>query len=349
MINQKRDWHFVDVNLFLILFGGKIMLYISRCYQGDKYGVVDSDDDVEEFVSTQEILSYVKDLHLDIKGVKITSDGFVNIEAYPYETNVKCTKLKILYGINIVTRGDSIGLIEVPENANVDKPIRLSNYGHIIEDYALKPFTHAGKPVVLILDDSLKFTARAFTKLATVARTCYIFDIMGVTDTDIIESVYMRCLNRFAKEDYNVSDYGIIDSVSRSDYYRAWNFIRNYSSVNHDGKSRINFKFKDVNETAGLVEKYFHKSFTYLANLREFEFKTQPDRYDFSYAFTITKNLYYIHNSFKFIQENFDIYTINLPRLEGYLMLFGLDNVVYNYYKSLMTHLDEFCKRRLKE
>ena len=137
------------------------MLYISRAVGHGSFGVVDTDDDVEEVVSAQELVKLCKsDLGVEITGVKLTANGTVyGMRPYqPPETYTKNqVKAQLLQHVDIrVFRGAVSGIFW---NANLIKTpitIRLSDFGESCWDGVLiGNDSDSGVKITLVLDDKI--------------------------------------------------------------------------------------------------------------------------------------------------------------------------------------------------
>lgn len=148
------------------------MLYISRCIDFSKYGVVDTDDGVEEVVGLMDIIKMVRDTHIDIKGVVsdpdiICSDfGPGMIRPYqPAETMTALqAKTNLLSHVCVKTYGTMITSVcwRVDELREPVR-IRLSDFGSSCADCILRENLLLGsKTVILVLDDKLSVTPKTF-------------------------------------------------------------------------------------------------------------------------------------------------------------------------------------------
>lgn len=150
------------------------MLYVSRRIYPEKYGVYDTEDNVEEVVDGYTFDKYCIDLGVDIKGVDIVNsyvDIVQRIAPYqPVETlSQKQIKLKMLTGVNIkVWRGSitSIWWDDTPVSEPVR--IRLSDFAGKIADCVFLRETNIGfHKVTLVLDDNIDVRLRSFDVMET--------------------------------------------------------------------------------------------------------------------------------------------------------------------------------------
>lgn len=191
------------------------MLYISRLASGENYGVMDTDDGVEEIVSFKELKRIVLKDKVGIKGVSVVrhqtlksllgqTDGTVlrpeySIEVEVYqpvaERSLKQVKNATISGVNVIKNGDIVTGIKV---SAVGQPvtIRLSDFGTKFDNYVFSkhPRGISGLQLTFILDDSIKCTARSFMYWETYCT----MDVSGVTDIRIINNL----VSSMFKENY---------------------------------------------------------------------------------------------------------------------------------------------------
>ena len=74
---------------------------------GDKYGVKDTSDDVEEFYTSKEIYDIIRNLEIPIRGVSL-SDNKLSIEVY--SPNKIAVKIKLLFDVEVTVEGYDIVL-----------------------------------------------------------------------------------------------------------------------------------------------------------------------------------------------------------------------------------------------
>lgn len=182
------------------------MLYISRLASGENYGVMDTDDGVEEIVSFKELKRIVLKDKVGIKGVSVVrhqtlksllgqTDGTVlkpeySIEVEVYqpvaERSLKQVKNATISGVNVIKNGDVVTGIKVSATG---KPvtIRLSDFGTKFDGYVFSkhPRGISDLQLTFILDDSIKCTSRSFMYWEVYCK----MDISEVTDIRIINNL----------------------------------------------------------------------------------------------------------------------------------------------------------------
>lgn len=144
------------------------MLYISRAVGHGSFGVIDTDDGVEEVVPTHEIVSLCKPgIGLEIKGVKLTANGSVySIRPYqlPEEATRHQVKTQLLQHVDIRTyQGAITGIFWHANLIKTPVTIRLSDYGESCGDGVLigNDADRCHK-ITLVLDDKIRICEASF-------------------------------------------------------------------------------------------------------------------------------------------------------------------------------------------
>lgn len=151
-----------------------ILLYVSRYIDRGTYGVVDTDDGIEEQIDICGISDAVCLHGVRIAGVTpvinkrfnkgyVTEDG---VRVYqPVETlSPLQVKTKVLKHIDVKVYKSMITGIDIDIGAIEDKvQLRLSDFGTFCADYILSGNNHGVRDkVVLILDDKITFGKKTF-------------------------------------------------------------------------------------------------------------------------------------------------------------------------------------------
>ena len=163
------------------------MLFISRFIGPDQYGVVDTDDGVEQVVDFSELYSAVCVDGLEIMGARkkdsSMSEASVMI-AQPKETVSRMqTKAKILLNVDIKVYKNMITSIRWKRTDDDDLvDIRLSDFGTHVADYVLARNIAFGGcyKVCLVLDNKLTYSPNAF------CRRFFEHDIIGKNGIGVI-------------------------------------------------------------------------------------------------------------------------------------------------------------------
>lgn len=191
------------------------MLYISRFLGEDAYGVVDTDDDIEQVVSWQELSEAVEDYGLNINGCVLANvKETVLMSCSPYQLSKYCTKaqakLKTLSGIDLRVWHDEITAIMVDPNfSEQDIKIRLSDYGKRISGNAViggMVFSVNCGPM-LVLDDKVEIYGDSLEIFASGIR----WNLCELSDSKFI---YDYMLNRH--QDVDFWKYNLLDIPGRS-------------------------------------------------------------------------------------------------------------------------------------
>lgn len=175
------------------------MLYISRSFHDDTFGVVNTDTGVEAKVSFNDLMDIVLIQHTMVEGVELTyvpAKGFDIINSIttyqdPQYYSKEQAKLKVLFGVDICTfRNEIVNIVidgdVVPKNLN----IRLSKYGKLM-DGRINIGWHEhkeGQTVTFVLDDNLDVLTEApFIGIKGVR-----WDVSDVTDESLIRGMYIQ-------------------------------------------------------------------------------------------------------------------------------------------------------------
>lgn len=147
------------------------MLFISRRIGRGLFGVVDTDDGVEEVWSWVDIVDFVRKDKLNIEGVISTYVGLDEKVSYvePYQDPLTRTpaqlKLELLSNVTLKTYGEMITSIVVNDVSNRRSiTIKLSDYGSACADCMLfgNRKLMDDVPTMLILDDSVSISKHTF-------------------------------------------------------------------------------------------------------------------------------------------------------------------------------------------
>lgn len=187
------------------------MLYISRRVsdgKGVSYGVVDTDDDTEMFVSSHVVRECVLDMGLDIKGVELVNDmngtpvRVRSIRPYQVEQSELYTKTYLLKRVSIVTFKGVI--VDISWSISSPVSIRLSDFGTSVGDYLFLRSQKCRSPLTLVFDDKLTeigeraFYTMVFRDLLAMEHIGalglnVVFDIQELPD-NLAETVYHQLM-----------------------------------------------------------------------------------------------------------------------------------------------------------
>lgn len=158
------------------------MLFISRIFRDNilhpddefanpHYGVVDTDDNVEEIVPWLVIFHACVECGLTIQGVEIRHIGVVHeiTSITPYQSSSTMTPLQaktaLISHVHITVYAGCITSIRWnPEEIQAPVSVRLSDFGSSVSDFCLIFNNYASDYVVtLALDDKLDFSSVSFS------------------------------------------------------------------------------------------------------------------------------------------------------------------------------------------
>lgn len=182
------------------------MLFISRNVGTDKYGVVDTDDNVEEVLTWSELVHAVLDCGLEIAGAPRGMVGGTPVvaKAVPYQHESYATplmsKTSLLRHVDItVWRSMITRVFWRAEEADGPIRIRLSDFGDSCADCMLldNNISAWGNRVTLVLDDKITLSDCTFTlrnpnmsAIGAESALRVALDVRDVTRIDTIKMVY---------------------------------------------------------------------------------------------------------------------------------------------------------------
>lgn len=245
------------------------MLYVSRILGIGSYGVVDTDDYVEEQVAWGKLVECCIFLGMDIKGCVLgENDGGKFIQSvHPYQDERYVSRLivktKAMLGVEITVYEDVIVNILI-DGAIMPKgtTIRLSEYASSIDRYAgigWTRFENRRDPVVFVLDDNIDFSKLSFKQ----ALTDILYDISDVTNESAIVNVYMELLDMAFTLNIKFAD-RIIDKQHRSD---KWSILRSLEMNKETGKPFRSMLAETTSdkEVVKCLEKWYLEEFELVA------------------------------------------------------------------------------------
>ena len=204
------------------------MLYISRhvycknlsaryrqfqSYQGHHaFGVVDSDDGVEELVTRDDLEEIVRNQCIDVAGVEIMSPSRLILQILPYQgenpSSVLQTKLSVLRHVNITVYNSTITSFLFRRDKLADGTrVRLSDFADSCGDFLMygNMSLAAGPIVTIVLDDKIKSITDYSFRLdsgnevsslgvSAVSSLDVMFDLSELTNFELARSVYKQVL-----------------------------------------------------------------------------------------------------------------------------------------------------------
>lgn len=249
------------------------MLYISRRVGRNTFGVVDTDDYVEEVVSWKDIEEAVLVRGLDIVGIKKTSINSLSYDVDVYQNPAFAKsvqgKASVLYGVNIKVSGTEIVDISVPADLRVPLVrIRLSDYGQSLSKRILNDniVIKGDKKLILVLDDSIKVMNKSFENISHLSGRLKL-DVTEVTNERIL-------INAYASDNYRDIDMYMMDNIERLDFYLGVGILQNGRGPHAMG-STLHDVLHDPDKVCEQLGKKYGQQFRDLVD-SEFEFKEHP-------------------------------------------------------------------------
>lgn len=177
------------------------MLYVSRDFHNDSYGVYDTDDGTEELITFTDLAKVTIDDGIDVKGITTQDMSSLGIKSIfldtviPYQDPQFYTKaqakLKTLRGIDIHTWKDEITYIGINGHVFPEKlSVRLSDYGKTMhgEMDVMWYGTKQGKSITLVLDDKLY----VYGGYPTVGLAGVIWDVSEVSSGKLVAGMFKQ-------------------------------------------------------------------------------------------------------------------------------------------------------------
>lgn len=177
------------------------MLFISRRVSSTRYGVVDTDDDSEEFVEFSELNTACCELGIEILGVDVyraDTCGIADIMPYqlPEKQSLAQLKMAMLFHVDIIVYKDVVVGIRWRQG-EITSPvdIRVSDFGSSCAEYVLIDAEFCNEHVVtIILDDKVDFSAKSFQVykpfFAGIEGAGAVFDLRAVSSDEKAYSIY---------------------------------------------------------------------------------------------------------------------------------------------------------------
>ena len=163
------------------------MLYISRYVDNDHYGVVDTDDGVEQIVAYDYLQSSIVKHRVRVVGVKHLCDAFDTLVIEPYQLPETLTTLQIktrlMKFVDVKVYNGMITSVIWDAN-RIDSPVsvRLSDFGGIVADkFIIDNVGCCEDKVTLVLDDKLRYHFFSFKGTMQFGANHVPLEHLGVT------------------------------------------------------------------------------------------------------------------------------------------------------------------------
>lgn len=241
------------------------MLYLSRVVEDDRFGIVDTDDNVETVVTRTQLSEIAVELKLPVAGVTIMQGnmGWYIKQISVWQDNQYSTQLQIktktLLSIDVTLFKDEIVGIKVLKPLQQEVVLKLSDYAKKVSTFAMIRGTRGGFGVVLKFDDSLIITGDCFISNAPGVK----FDVRDVTKWDILRSVYEYIVEQYPA-DVTTWRSNILDLPSRSAFWTCVCLCTSKDDRDYKSLEEIAEK-SDKATLCRQLEEYFEPEFCKLA------------------------------------------------------------------------------------
>lgn len=187
------------------------MLYISRYISANRFGVVDTDDDSEENITTLDLYELVWQNHMKIEGV-VPSARSLYIEPYQDERYVTgdMAKMKTLAGIEIRVWRNEITYVML-SGAQEGVRIELSRFGSKI-NWAVPTAIQGSVTACFVIDDSIRFIGTGNENKFPIKGIS--LDISAVSNVDRRAEIYLAMYSAFPHNS-QLRKYAIIDDQKK--------------------------------------------------------------------------------------------------------------------------------------
>ena len=327
------------------------MLILKKQLTEIKYEVLDTDDNVVEVDTRDNLIRYVKDLGLKIQGVDVDAKGYVTFNPQ-YNYSIKETKFKILRGIDIhVENGE---LVNLSYNESLqDTTIKLSDFCNFIAPHCFKPSfgIKTNSHIILILDNSLEF--KSFSFIDCFYCGVIKMDITALSDKKA-EYVYKEAMKADALGLFPYNNSCIIDNAERLNYYWA-DSIMNKGFLLFNGQvSKLEEVLPDVDKYTKLMRKKYLKLFEHVANAKiRFNKNVCRAEREVQCATIIKQGIVNIGwrkeraRTFKVVYRKF--LTIDKPlsvdKLYNFVMIFNADEYCWSLWNRFCNNILEFVNK----
>lgn len=241
------------------------MLYVSAIHNfvvGCMVYVTDTDDNVEEIYSKEELQSIVRGYSsITIQGIVIdsVSRDIVDIRLCDEVSKAKITKLTVLYGLELQVINGVVCYITANKSYNADLRLRLSDYGSFCEDDLLSGFRPREGSLTLVLDDKINVSKGTFNPI-TSSRVK--IDLHEVTDESKLNTVYFSLLDNAGIQ--SVQEH-ILDEADRKELYYGLYLISPEFSHAYLSVDVIKL-FRDVDTVSNIIGDHIYSGFRALVD-----------------------------------------------------------------------------------
>ena len=337
------------------------MLYISRCFDGNKFGVVDTDDYVEEVVSWMDLYSAVIETGLDIKGVQLglnSSGKFISV-ALPYQDPKFCSTLQVktrtLLGVDITVYRDEITRIVVDGTVAIkDTRIRLSDFGTRISSHSTISWksNHNRSKLILVVTDNVDIGGLA----PSMCITDVVIDVSEVSDGPVVTYMYKELIDLLHVLDIDWNEY-MIDRPGRDDIWRCVYQLENVAEDNEAFQDMLD-SFENSDEVQAHMIQVYAEDFAVIADM-DLSITVLVSVYNEKYIslvrsvkqdepFTI-EDYDYLKETFvsvfKLLKVSSDLSYVALRRFENCVFSFDATDTLKELYIRLCNNVANSVKR----
>lgn len=243
------------------------MFYISRKVSHNTYGVVDTDDSVEDIMNKKELQRAVAHSMFKIEGVETEYDsksGFWRIKSIePLECGIhstaKTAKLAALHGIDMKLVGDRIISLSWDRYVyDKDFVLVLSDYATSCSDGIIYTSTlgKSAEPLLIKLDDNIQFTKSTFNHWSVMSVK---FDLRSITKVKLANNLY-RSYRGANQLGWRTLRDRVIDIPERLDFWVAETVLQ-YGAMWPDGHESIRNVLDFPDATQELIYKKHRDEF----------------------------------------------------------------------------------------
>lgn len=207
------------------------MLYISRYVDLRSFGVVDTDDGVEQIATPRDIVEATLNRHLEIHGCYVGE--FPTRPWQPPETKTqRQLKMQLLSHVDIVTYKSAVTSV-IWKGSDIKRPVtvRVSDFGDSLAEFVIRHNTvNPEHKVTLVFDDKIKpvmpYALQPVVSPIPVRkfdRVGVIFDFSEVTNPRLLQSLY-DSVRTPVENQRALTPQDLVDSI-QDDVGRKWRML----------------------------------------------------------------------------------------------------------------------------
>lgn len=241
------------------------MLYVSRIAGINKWGITDSDDNVETVVTLSQLEKYIL-LGLQIEGVE------ANVRMYRGRQKVEVLRVRVyqdaahstaqrakaivMQGIDMRVKGGKILSVSWDSSRLKDvTTIKLSGYGQKCENFIFVSTPLPTTKVIIVVDDRVQIKKQTFKRVFNLTNVT--LDIRNCTNPKTATYIYEEYYLGYNGMDSNVGN-RILDNTDRQELWKAIDVVFHGRAHWHTMPMGISVE----------VSKKFEREFSDFANLK---------------------------------------------------------------------------------